>query len=95
MYYEYRVEKENDSVRVVADKKRGTYSAKNQAINTYQKEGEKMMATETEVKREVISLESEKQETSEFMNLLKDMNSAEKQTIKGIMLGLRLSRATA
>ena len=54
-----------------------------------------MMATENEVRRETISLESEKQETSEFMTLLKDMNSAEKQTIKGIMLGLRLSRATA
>ena len=54
-----------------------------------------MMTMDTEVKRETISLETEKQETSEFMNLLKDMNSAEKQTIKGIMLGLRLSRQTA
>lgn len=53
------------------------------------------MAIDKEEKREAISLESEKQETSEFMNLLKDMNSAEKQTVKGIMLGLRLSRATA
>ena len=54
-----------------------------------------MMATETEERRETITLESEKQETTEFMNLLKSMDPAEQQTIKGIMLGLRLSRQTA
>ncbi|MDD2981724.1 MAG: hypothetical protein PHN80_17440 [Hespellia sp.] len=53
------------------------------------------MANTVEERKEVITLETEKEEASEFMNLLKEMNATEKSTIKGIMLGLRLSRATA
>lgn len=39
--------------------------------------------------------ESKREEAEEFMTMLKDMDDGEVKTIKGIMLGIKLSRASA
>lgn len=39
--------------------------------------------------------ESKCTEAEEFMTMLKDMDDGEVKTIKGIMLGIKLSRASA
>lgn len=45
--------------------------------------------------RRVKMPEDKREEAEEFMTMLKDMNDGEVKMVKGIMLGIKLSRATA
>ncbi len=40
-----------------------------------------------------LQAEREKRETTEFITILKTMSESEKQQIKGIMIGIQLSKA--
>lgn len=52
-----------------------------------------MMTAEMEVKRTAQQEpEDKRREAEEFMSMLKDMSEGEVKTIKGIMLGIKLSR---
>ena len=45
--------------------------------------------------RRVKMSEDKREEAEEFMTMLKDMDDGEVKMVKGIMLGIKLSRATA
>ena len=50
------------------------------------------MAEKT-VKATTLQAEREKREMTEFITILKTMSESEKQQIKGIMIGIQLSKA--
>lgn len=60
--------------------------------NQKEKEEQNMVAVMDEKKNELQATEDKRKETEEFMSMLRDMSEGEVKTIKGIMLGIKLSR---
>jgi len=57
-----------------------------------EKEENTMVAVMDEKKIEQQATEDKRKETEEFMSMLREMSEGEVKTIKGIMLGIKLSR---
>ena len=53
------------------------------------------MASVTEERKDLMNLETEKQEASDFMSMLKEMSPEEKESVRNIMIGIRIGRKTA
>lgn len=49
---------------------------------------------ETKTQKLTLQAERERRETTEFIEILKTMSESEKQQIKGVMIGIQLSKGT-
>lgn len=58
----------------------------------HRKEDRPMLETKTQ--ELTLQAERERRETTEFIEILKTMSESEKQQIKGVMIGIQLSKGT-